>query len=301
MKIQQLEKAFAFSNKNGELKFTFKNNNYPIIEVKNKLCKAQIALQGAHLLGWQKSMGEDVIWLSKEATFEVGKSIRGGIPVCWPWFGAHSTQATFPAHGFARTEFWEIASVVQLSDSKTKVNFILDTQKLDCSTKYWPWPTQLEYSMTLSDILELELKTINTSNETITISEALHSYFNVDDIYQTKVTGLDSKYYYDKPDNFKKKLQSGAITFNAEVDRVYINTDGKVAISNPSNQIMITTEGSYSTVVWNPWQEVALKMGDLGEKGYLKMLCVESANAMDNAVILKPADSHTLKASYYIR
>ena len=296
--IESLNKTFAFSKGNNYLIFKEGKGNIPVIEIKNKSSSAVISLQGAHLLSWIPNNEDDVIWLSEDAVFSPSKSIRGGIPICWPWFGAHESNKDFPAHGFARTVFWNVKEVKRISDDETCIVFSLETKKLDNIHLMWPMDTIVEYSLTISKTLTLELKTINSSKSDITIGQALHTYFNVEDVSSTTVYGLEGKKYLDKPDNFKVKTQEGVINFNSEVDRVYLETSDDIIIDDTKRKILIKKQGSQSTVVWNPWEKVAQTMGDLGCNGYLKMLCVESANAASDTVEIKPGKFHALSVTY---
>lgn len=298
-KIEELNKAFSFEKEG--LKLTFKNGeaDIPLVEIKNAQASAVISLQGAHLLSWKPHKEGDVIWLSTDAVFAEGKSIRGGIPICWPWFGAHTNNSSFPAHGFARTVSWDVIDTKNISTNETQITFRLSTNQLDKKhQEMWPQATVVEYSVTISNTLRLELKTINNSQQEITIGQALHTYFNVVDINNTVVSGLEEKTYLDKPDNFNSKIQNGLITINDEVDRVYLNTTDDIVIDNSKRKILIKKEGSHTTVVWNPWEDISNKMGDLGVDGYKKMLCVESANAANDLIKINAGESYTLSAIY---
>ena len=297
--VEDLNKNFSFENENNYLVFKNGQGDIPVIEIKNDQASATISLQGAHLLRWKPHNEDDVIWLSKDATFAKGKSIRGGIPICWPWFGAHESNDSFPAHGFARTVLWQVVDTQKISSDETQITFRLSTNQLDKDIqKMWPQETVAEYRLTIAKTLTLELTTFNKSNETITLGQALHTYFNIEDISNTTVYGLEGKTYLDKPDNFNSKIQNGPITINNEVDRVYLDTADDVTIDNKKRKMIIKKQGSNSTIVWNPWKDVADKMGDLGEDGYQKMLCVESANAADDTVNINPGDSYTLLVTY---
>lgn len=303
MNIKQLNQTYAFENESGFLRVIESAGGIPVVEVKNAQASAKISLQGAHLLSWVPQGEDEVIWLSKDARFEPGKSVRGGIPVCWPWFGASEVDTAYPAHGFARTVFWQLSQVKAISADETQIIFRLDTDKITDNKntqKMWPYSSLLEYIITLGKTLSLELITYNNSSSEIIISEALHTYFNVGDITQTSVKGLDKKTYLDKPDNFKRKIQNSSITVNSEVDRVYLNTTDDVVIENKNRKIKIKKQGSLSTIVWNPWKAVAEKMADLGEGGYLQMLCVESGNAAENSIAVKAGESHRLQVEYTV-
>ena len=164
----------------------------------------------------------------------------------------------------------------------------------------WPQATVAEYRLTIAKTLTLELATYNNSDQPIIIGQALHTYFNIEDITNTAVYGLEDKDYFDKTDNFKRKKQNGPVLINTEVDRVYLQTPDDVIIDNKKRKIVIKKQGSQSTVVWNPWKSVAEKMGDLGKDGYLKMLCVESANAAEDTVRIGVGEAHKLLVIYEI-
>lgn len=300
--INELNKKFSFKDKHSELIFRDGPDNIPLVEIINAKASAKISLQGAHVLSWMPHEQADVIWLSEDAKFEKGKSIRGGIPICWPWFGAHVSNNSFPAHGFARTVLWQVVDTKNISADETEITFRLSIDQQDEDIqKMWPHDTYAEYRLNISSVLNLELITFNNSLESITIGQALHTYFNIEDINNTNIYGLENKTYLDKTDNFNSKVQKDSITINNEVDRVYLDTPEDVMIDNGKRKIIITKQGSKSTVVWNPWEEVANKMGDLGENGYQKMLCVESANAVNDTVTIKPSESYAMSAKYEIK
>jgi len=297
--VEQLNKEFSFEKGNHSLIFKNGGGDIPVIEINNDQASAIISLQGAHLLSWVPAGEEDVIWLSTEAKFAPGKSVRGGVPICWPWFGPHENNAAFPGHGFARTVMWQVTKTEALPTGETRVTFQLDTRQLDDAIKpMWPLPTIAEYRLTIGKILTIELITHNQSDDAMTIGQALHTYFKVADVSKTHIFGLEDKPYLDKTDGFKRKTQSGAVTIGAEVDRVYLQTADDVVIDDGQRKIIIKKQGSHSTVVWNPWKEAAEKMGDLGLDGYLKMLCVESANAVEDTVEIGAGQSFTLRVTY---
>lgn len=299
--LNELNARFSFENTNSQLYFTKGPGEIPRLEVTNKKGSAVISLQGAHLLSWNPVNQQEVIWLSDDARFEQGKSVRGGIPICWPWFGAHENEASFPAHGFARTVLWQVNDVTELSAKETRITFCLETESLtDVIKMMWPIATRVEYHVTVSDYLKLELVTHNVGDEAIILSQALHTYFSVNDISKTTLHGLEGKTYLDKTDGFNAKNQQGEIVITGEVDRIYLDTTDDVIIDNQERKISISKQGSHSTVVWNPWQHVAEKMGDMGKIGYQEMLCVESANAATDVVCIQPGDSHCLQVVYNV-
>ncbi len=297
--IEQLNQKFSLQNGDNVIRFKAGTGSVPVIEIQNEQARAVVSLQGAHLLSWIPKGEDEVIWLSQDALFVPGKSIRGGIPVCWPWFGAHAGNASYPAHGFVRTALWQVTSTQQLSSGETKITFKFETQWLDKKDQQmWPQSTIVEYTLSIGEALTLELTTFNNSDKSITIGQALHTYFSVGDVANTTVYGLEGKDYLDKPANYKRKTQSDPITIKDEVDRIYLQTPDDVIIDNTKRKITIKKRGSQSTVVWNPWKNVAEKMGDLGKEGYLKMLCVESANAAEDSVTIAAGCSHKLQVNY---
>ncbi len=299
--IEHLNNSFSFQSGNHRLYFKTGKGDIPVVEIQNEQASASISLQGAHVLSWIPVGEDEVIWVSDAATFTQGKSLRGGIPICWPWFGAHENNVAYPAHGFARTSLWQVIHTQPLPTGETQITFKLETSQLDQDMQaMWPHSTVAEYRLTIGKTLTLELTTFNHSDQSITIGQALHTYFSVDDVTNTTVYGLEGKDYLDKPDSFKRKTQTGPITFNTEVDRVYVQTPDDIIIDNKQRKIIIKKQGSQSTVVWNPWQQVAEKMGDLGKDGYLKMLCVESANAAEDTISIKAGNSYKLLVIYTV-
>jgi len=271
-----------------------------IIQITISDAKASIALQGAQVLTWTPTDEQPVIWLSPEAKYIANKSLRGGVPICWPWFGPHESQSSFPAHGVARTSTWQVNSVDVLTDGRVQLRFTLP-QTVDIGA-YWPYVTPLHYVVTIGRTLELELTTHNESETEITLGEALHTYFAVSDVRSVHVNGLNGCEYIDKVDGSLRKLQQGEVNITGEVDRVYLDTTSECIIEDIGWQrrIHIEKQGSRSTVVWNPWIEKGAKLGDLGETGYLNMLCVESANAADNVATVTSGGQHQLWVKYSI-
>jgi glucose-6-phosphate 1-epimerase len=177
---------------------------------------------------------------------------------------------------------------------------ILNLEQNDAARQYWPYSSELRMCVSLGAALEIELNTRNTGMTPIIIGEALHTYFEVSDAREITVHGLDGCEYIDKVDDGKRKRQLGPVTFSGETDRVYLDTVDDCLIDDPglNRRIRISKQGSRSTVIWNPWREKAAKMGDLGEEGYLNMVCVESANAADNVVSIAAGNEHRLRVTY---
>lgn len=293
--IEALNGEFGIS---GELNFSTHASGLTVVEIHNQQASAAISVQGAHLMSWQPSGEKAVIWTSPSAKLGSGKSMRGGIPVCWPWFGDHAANADYPAHGFVRMQLWKVVGSSTLENGETQITF--EFERNETSKTYWPHATSLRYVITVGKTLQLELQTINNSAQDIEISEALHTYFNVSDVRNISIEGLNNCDYLDKTDGFKRKHQTGMISFAGEVDRVYLNTESDCVLVDPgmARKIRIEKRGSLSTVVWNPWIEKSQRMGDMGENGYLHIACIESGNAADNKIKLAPGAAHTLWVNY---
>jgi len=297
--VEELNEQFALPG----ISFAEEWDGFVVIDVVNEQASATIALNGAQLLRWRPAGEEPVIWLSPDAHFEMGCAVRGGIPICWPWFGAHKIEPTFPAHGFARTGEWDLVEIDKFEDGTTKLLLRLDERRMIQTTRrFWPHAFELEFHITIGRTLAMELKTRNCSGDVVELSEALHSYFNVSDVDNVSVQGLEGLHYLDKLEGFRRKQQHGPLNITGETDRIYLDSVGECLIEDSGfrRTIRITKEGSRSSVVWNPWQEVGERMGDLGDDGYRTMLCVESANAADNLLQLAPGEVHSLKVNYQI-
>ncbi|BBL73246.1 D-hexose-6-phosphate mutarotase [Methylomagnum ishizawai] len=294
--LSDLQKRFGLS---GTVDFT-ERHGMPVVEVNNAQGSGVLALQGAQLLTWAPKDQAAVVWLSPQAKFACGKSARGGVPICWPWFGPHAEESAFPVHGFARTAAWEVIEVATLEGGANRLGFRL--LRKDADDLLWPHCTPLEVRYTLGAALEIELGTRSRSPNPLVLGEALHTYFAVGDVREVRVLGLDGVEYIDKVDGGRRKRQAGPVTVGGEVDRVYLGTESTCLIEDLSlnRRIRIEKSGSRATVVWNPWEDKAAKLGDFAAGGHLKMLCVESANAADAAVVLGPGEEHRLWVRYSV-
>ncbi|NWF35710.1 D-hexose-6-phosphate mutarotase [Mariprofundus sp. KV] len=283
----------------GQLAFRDAGDGFIVIDIDNSHCTASIALQGAHLMTWTPRGEQPVIWMSPVAKLAHGKSIRGGVPICWPWFGAHATESSFGGHGFARTVDWDVIGTEALDDGSTQISFAI----ANINREQWPHQAPAEIHMTIGLVLEMALVTENQGDETITVGDALHTYFCVGDVSKTTIRGLADCDYIDKVGETARRKQAGDISIAAEVDRIYLDQGQDVVIEDPvlEREIRIEKQGSHSTIVWNPWIDKTLKMGDFGsDDGYLGMVCVESANADEDVVELAPGESHSLWVRYSV-
>lgn len=297
MTLAELNQRFAIGN---HVQFKEIAAGMIVAEVANQHALANIVLQGAHIATFQPRGEEPVIWLSPYAKFAPGKSIRGGVPICWPWFGPHKTDSKLPGHGYARTVPWEVLETKALRDGSTFLRFGLIESEI--SRAQWPHASTVQLAVTVGKALRVELVTTNTGKDAFELGEALHTYFHISDVAKTTIRGLDNCAYLDKVQDFAHCTQKDGIVIESEVDRVYINTAADCVIEDKGlkRAIRIAKQDSMSTVVWNPWTEKADKMGDFGENGHRGMVCVESGNAMENIVTLAPGATHKLVAVYSV-
>ncbi|NOT18194.1 MAG: D-hexose-6-phosphate mutarotase [Sulfuriferula sp.] len=290
MSVEALNKAFAIAD---VLTFVEAAAGVPVIEINTAIASARIALVGAQVLEWQPADAEPVLWISRAAIYQVGKGVRGGVPICWPWFGAGETGK--PAHGFVRTRMWAVRSTTQTADGVVVKLGITD----DAETRaIWDYAFDLELAVTVGATLTMALVTKNTGDTPFTITDALHTYFRVGDIDATIVQGLDGVRYLDKVLDFTEHTQQGDVLFSGETDRVYVNTQSTCVINDTANarNIHVAKSGSDTTVVWNPWSEKEKGFADMAAGEYQQMLCVETCNAADDKITIAPQQTHSLVA-----
>jgi len=269
-------------------------NGFAYIQVTNSSASAKIALQGAHLFHYQRNGDLPLLYVSGSSHFESGKAIRGGIPICWPWFGKHKTESTFPQHGFVRTALWRCVESNEDNESVTVLCF--EPENISQNSKYWPFQTALRLEITVGEQLSLRLITTNCDTTPFIISEALHSYFAVSNITDVTLHGLGETSFIDTL-TMEQEYETEDITISGETDRVYQNVSQDITINDKTRTITIQSSGSKSVVLWNPWIEKSKHMADMDNDGYKKMLCLETANAFDDKRTLIPGETHILTAT----
>ncbi|MBT9235673.1 MULTISPECIES: D-hexose-6-phosphate mutarotase [Pseudomonas] len=272
--------------------------------ISNDHAELLVAQQGAQILSYQRVGQPPLLWLSDQAIFRQGKSVRAGVPVCWPWFGnlqrnPQAVQAMYhgeqaPAHGLARARDWQLLGI---EETGTTLQIEFKLPEAQGELPGWPHDVELKLVIKLGEELNLNLTSRNMGNTPVTISQALHSYFAVSDVRQARVEGVEGLSYIETLADWEQRQQQGALEFAGETDRIYLGTPPTLSIVDPhwKRRITLTSSGSRSAVIWNPWTERARELPDMADDGWQRMLCIETANVWDDLVELKPGASSSLE------
>ncbi len=267
----------------------------PCIVVNTPLASATIYLHGAHVAAYQPRGASPVLFMSEKSWFEDGKPIRGGVPICFPWFGPKVDNDQAPAHGFVRLKQWTLQAVTEQADGG--IVLLLTTQDDAATRALWPHAFELAHRITVGRTLTLSLEMHNPGPSDCTFEAALHTYFTVQDIHKVSVLGLEKTQYLSKVEGGTFDQGDKPITFTAETDRVY-DSPADTVIDDPSlgRRISVAKQQSRSTVVWNPWIAKAKAMPDFGDEEWPGMLCVETANVKQHAITLPAGGRHVMTA-----
>lgn len=258
------------------------------LKIDHPAVTAQISLEGAHITRCQPTGQPPLLWLSPEEPELPGKSMRGGIPVCWPWFGDSPRGA---AHGIARTSMWTLESV-HTDSSKVRVRMRLDAATIAEKLPGEQWQVEIEF--VLGEDLLVTLTSHNLGSSVLTLSQALHSYLPVNDISAVSIQGLNNCAYVNQLTGLQQ-AQIGPLGIDKETDRIYFDHSGEVAVKAPGQgDLIVSREGSQSLVLWNPWIEKSLRLNHLSPTGYQGMLCIEAANAGPDTRQIGPGETHSL-------
>jgi len=271
------------------------NGGFPRIRVETAQANAEIYLYGAQVTSWQPADFEEVLFLSRKSHWEAGKPIRGGIPICFPWFRGKPDDRQAPTHGFVRTKEWRLDAIRREAEDAVFVS--LSTESDADSMRWWPHEFRLEYAITIGRTLTLELKMHNMGQDALQFQEALHTYFRVGDVERVKVKGLDGVRYLDNRDQNQQKEQAGDLLLARQTDNAYLDATDGIEIIDPvlGRRLLTEKRNSISTIVWNPWTDGAAALPDFGDDEWRGMLCVEGGNVLGQPVHLKPGITHTMK------
>jgi glucose-6-phosphate 1-epimerase len=276
------------------------NGGLAKVRVTTTAASAEIYLHGAQVTSWRPAGAEEAIFLSKHSRWEDGRAIRGGIPICFPWFRAKADDPKAPAHGFARAREWRLESIAAENDGTVVVTCA--TESDESTRRWWPHDFRLAHRITIGSALRLELTATNTGATPLSFEEALHTYFLVGEAAQARVRGLDQTRYLDNTDANREMNQIGDAIFSGATDKAYVDAHGAVELVDPVLRRTLRTEkeNSATTVVWNPWQQGAAALADLGDDEWRTMACVEASNILGAAVRLELGLQHTMRATLSI-
>ena len=260
-----------------------------------------LAQQGAQILSYRRGTQPPLIWLSEQAAYQRGQSVRGGVPVCWPWFGdltrnPPAVQAMVsgeaPFHGLVRTLDWQLGEVEQLNTG-VRVSLSLPSGS---ALPGWQGTVQPRLQLTLGDDLLIELHNANTGQQTAAISQALHSYFAISDIQKVQLHGLDGCRYIETLEDWAERRQQGDLGFAGETDRIYLDVPARLELLDHGWQrrLVLEVSGSRSAIVWNPWIDKAARLSQFAADAWQRMLCIETANVWDDCLQLAPGERHCL-------
>lgn len=297
---QSIEDLTAILSGTPELTVTEPEPGFPVIDVQTPVSSATVALHGAQVLRWAPTDHPPVLYVSPKARMVPGTALRGGIPICWPWFGNHPVDPGKPAHGFARTRFWELVS----GGLEGKVATLVFKLFPDEETKaLFPYDFELTATIRVADKLRVKLNMKNTGEKSYQVSSALHTYLSLGDIERIQLEGVKGSHYVDQLSDDKEPIyQEKNLQIKGEVDRIY-QSMSSVLIRDLDRfrSVFVDKAGSRSTVIWNPWKEKCQQIVDLPDKAYKEFVCVECANAGTDKPTLRPNGSHNLETVIGLR
>lgn len=290
--LDSLNERFAVA---GVVRFEAGSGGLIRVAVSGPAAEGHVYLHGAHVTHHRPVGRQPLLFLSERSQFAAGKAIRGGVPVIFPWFGARAGHPSAPDHGFARNRDWAVESVAPMDDGSVAIALTLEA---DAATRQtWPHDFRIRHRVVFGDRLEMTLEVDNRSSEPFVVEEALHTYVLVGDVEQVSIIGLGGSTYIDKTDGMKRKTCAAEpLRLSGATDRVFLDTRSTCTVTDPvlARRIVVEKTGSATTVVWNPWSQKARAMTDLGDEEWRSMLCVEAANAADNALHLAGGARHTM-------
>lgn len=271
------------------------NGGLPRVQVTGAFGEGEVCLHGAQVTSWRPKGHDEVLFLSSKSAWDEGRAIRGGIPICFPWFRAKTDNPQAPAHGFVRTKGWRLGSI---AENEGNVSVTLFTESDDETRRWWSAEFRLVHRVTFGKELGLELSCTNTGSAPLRFEEALHTYNRVADVKEARVLGLDGVRFLDNTDSNKEHTQMGELVLASQTDSAYLNTESAVDLLDPKmgRRLRLTKSNSLTTVVWNPWLEAAAGMKDLGDGEWKEFLCVEASNILEAAVYLEPGTEHRMTA-----
>lgn len=251
--------------------------------------RAVVALQGAQVLSYQPAGEPDWLWLSPLARFAPGEAIRGGIPVCAPWFGVNRRRPSLPKHGFLRNRPWQWVGVDEGPGDAVQLR--LECHSLPTDLAEFEWPFDAELALHFSDHIVMTLRITNRGETPMPLSFAFHSYFRTADLTRVAVAELADKRYLDNTAGLSERVQQGPLHFAGEVDRVYPGVASGLSLGFDGSGLYVDGQGCDTAILWNPGAQLASSMADVGEH-YQDYVCLERGMAFDDEVVLSPGTAH---------
>ena len=271
-------------------------NGLDVVDVETAAATAAVALHGAQVLGFAPRGERDWLWVSERARWAPGAPLRGGIPLCFPWFGPHPSRPDFPAHGFARTRVWQLEDAREVAgDVQLRLALASDGDTL----ALFPHAFQARLTITIGAGLSLALEVANPGPSPFTCEIALHSYFAVSDIAAVTLEGLAGCDYVDKVAGGERRRDpDGPLRIAGEIDRVY-DSGGPLTLidAGAGCRLGIAATGAGSTVVWNPAPAKTAKLSDVAPDAYRQFVCVENGAIGERRLTVPAGAARTLSAA----
>ncbi|KGJ89492.1 D-hexose-6-phosphate mutarotase [Thalassotalea sp. ND16A] len=273
MKNKQLnQQKVLIDNEFGVIKKVNVNKDIEIISIEHRHCKAKLCLHGGHVLSWQPQGHEEVFWLSNDTAYQIGTAIRGGIPLCWPWFGSFKQAAN---HGFARTSVWQVEQL-QMTAAGVRIELLLSGSEYAAD---WPYAFTVKQIITFADTFSQQLTVSNDGKSAFQFTDALHSYFNVSSPENVAIPDLSESIFDDKINQLSHCNGVDILDCVGPIDRIYHNDSSMTIVDNGAKRaIEISKTNSAQWVLWNPGVEIANNMADIHPQGEQEFVCLEAAN-----------------------
>jgi glucose-6-phosphate 1-epimerase len=292
MSVEELDRRFGIP---GVAKIVEGNGGLPRVQVTGAPACGEMYLHGAQVTSWKPAENDEVLFLSTKSRWQEGQAIRGGIPICFPWFRAKADDPKAPAHGFVRTTSWQLESIV-VEEPGVLVSMSIESD--EHTQRWWPGEFRLVYRVIFGSELTLELTCTNTDKIGFRFEEALHTYNRVSYVANVRLQGLDAVQFLDNTDSNKVNVQRGDVTIASATDNAFVDTQNNVDLIDPESRryIRLKKANSLTTVVWNPWSEGGARLGDLGDGEWRRFLCVEASNILAASISLAPGEKHKMTA-----
>ena len=269
------------------------NGGLPKVVITTPCASGEMYLHGGHVTSWRPAGSNEVFYVSPKSLWQDGKAIRGGVPICFPWFGDKEGDPSAPAHGFVRTRQWKLESIAM--DGGDAV-VTAEMANHDDTRKWWPHNFRLQCRARFGAELRIDLLVSNQGKTSFSFEEALHAYFRVGDVERIQLQGLDATSYLDKTEHRVQKTHYGVLRFTGETDSIFLNTQNEIELDDPSlhRALRIQKQNSLTTVVWNPWERKSATMADLGPGEWKNFACVEASNVIPSPLMLNPGKAYTM-------